>query len=243
MSQDYAMSLDSQELAPLARGRSSLYSLLELFFTRLPDASFIRQLRETHVVDRLQDLASDVEQHPDLVKGSATMRCFLKETAHLPEDGLAETLGVDRTRLYRGVSGTYGPQPPYEALWTSNKRDPGILLSQITAIYRESGLVVGGDTNERADYAGTELDYMACLAAREAEAWERKDADEAIETVRKEAAFVKSFNEWVPKFVAQAESFAQTDLYRGHMLMLRGFLADEQERLNAMMDEIQRVSG
>ena len=35
---------------------------------------------------------------------------------------------------------------------------------------------------------------------------------------------------------------AQTDFYRGHLMMLRGLIAEEQERVQMLLDEIRVVA-
>jgi TorA maturation chaperone TorD len=230
------------ELSELAAGRSSFYEFLNLFFTRLPDAGFVRQLRQTHIIEGFRDLATDAEVHPDLAEGWMGMQSFLEETRNMPAEGLAQALGVDRTRLYRGVSNSFGPPPPYEAVWAKGGGETGNVLARITALYGEAGLVTGGDLNERADYIGTELDYLSQMARREGQAWESGDREIAGAIARQELAFAKSMCAWVPRFIDQAAEFAQTDFYRGHMQMVKGFLADELGRLEALVQELQATA-
>jgi TorA maturation chaperone TorD len=109
--------------------------------------------------------------------------------------------------------------------------------------YREVGLTPGQELNERADYIGIEIDYLRHMALQEAAAWEGMDIGAALDVVRKERLFIESAKEWISSFIDRAMEFAQTDFYRGHMQMLRGFLGDETVRLSGMMDEIQAVPG
>jgi len=43
---------------------------------------------------------------------------------------------------------------------------------------------------------------------------------------------------WVPGFVAKALTIADTDFYRGHLMMLRGFLSAEEERLQVILEDL-----
>jgi hypothetical protein len=46
---------------------------------------------------------------------------------------------------------------------------------------------------------------------------------------------------WVPKFIEQAAGFAQTDFFRGHLRMVHGFLADELDQLEELLQELSAV--
>jgi len=243
MSKDFAISIEAQELARFARERSSFYAFLNMHFMMLPDENFIQQMRHPDLVEAFAALAMDPGIDPELTKGWARFRSFLEETGNTPIGALAQTLGVDRTRLYRGVSASYGPPPPYEAVWLNEGREVEKELGRLTATYREAGLEPGKEFNERADYIGIEMDYLRQMTLQEAEAWESGDIPAVMEIIRKEKLFAKSMREWVSRFTAEAMKFAQTDLYRGHLQMVNGFLADEVERLEAPIEEIQCITG
>lgn len=243
MAENNTMSVDTHELAQFARERSSFYAFLEMHFTTLPDEDFIRQMRSSDLVDAFSALTTDPEIHPELAEGWKKMLSFLEGTQNTPADELSQTLGVDRTRLYRGVSASFGPPPPYEALWIGEGRGAENVLGALMTTYREVGLTPGQKLNERADYIGIEIDYLRHMALQEAAAWEGMDIGAALDVVRKERLFIESAKEWISSFIDRAMEFAQTDFYRGHMQMLRGFLGDETVRLSGMMDEIQAVPG
>lgn len=241
MAEDNTRLINTQELAWFARERSSFYAFLEMHFMTLPDEDFIHQMRNRDLVNAFSALTTDPEINPELAEGSRKMARFLEGMRDVPASSLAQTLGIDRTRLYRGVSGSFGPPPPYEAAWVGHDRGAETVLGKLMTTYRGAGLALGEDSKERADYIGIEIDYLRHMALQEAEAWERDDIQTVADVVRKERMFVEVANEWMPRFIDKAIEFAQTDFYRGHMQMLRGFLADEMERLLGMMNEIQNM--
>lgn len=242
MFKDFAMSIEAQELARFARERSSFYAFLNLHFMVLPDENFIQQMRHSNLVEAFAALATDSGIHPELSEGWRRFRSFLEETGNTPVGALTQTLGVDRTRLYRGTSASYGPPPPYAAVWLNEGREVEKELGRLAAIYREAGLEPGKEFKERDDYIGVEMDYLRQMTHQEAEAWENGDIPAVMEIVCKEKLFAKSMSEWVSRFTVEAMKFAQTDLYRGHIQMVKGFLADEVERLEALIEEIQRIT-
>lgn len=243
MSEDYTKKIEPQVLAPFARGRSSYYAFINTHFMMLPDESFVQQMRQSGWVDAFMAFASDPEVHPELREGWTRMLGFLDETRNLPAVELARILGVDRTRLFRGVSGTFGPPPPYEAVWVNGGQETEKVLGRLMAIYREAGLALGEEFKERADYIGTEIDYLRQMTLQEAEAWESGDIRTAMETVHREKLFAESLSGWFLLYISRAWEFAQTDLYRGHLQMVKGFLADEVERLGVLMGDFQYIPG
>jgi putative dimethyl sulfoxide reductase chaperone len=230
--------LSRQELAEIARIRASFCAFVNVHFTTLPDLAFVQRIRGNEFMSALKALANDEIIHTDLAKGASLMQRYVRSTLDMDETKLSEQLGVDRTKLYRGVSPGYGPQPLYEAVWGTRLSDATAVLRELAGIYRESGMAISPDASERLDYVGVELDYQQQLALREAEAWEAGEEEKAKGLLGKEAEFLgEHLGQWVPAFIEKAVEMAETDFYRGHMLMLRGFLADEQERLRTLLDE------
>ena len=234
---DESEALQPLEFAVVARGREFLYGLLKSYFMTLPDAAMVRESRSAGFDTVLNTIIGDEDMNRDIVAGAVLMRTFLANTMETEPSKVAEMLGVDRTRLYRGVSPGYGPKPPYEIEWRGGlSRGTGV-LQEIARVYARSGLALSEETRERLDYVGVELDYMQQLAGREATAWEAGQVDAARDALRMQDEFVREhLGAWAPEFVEEARKQAATDLYSGHLLMLRGFLAEEAERLPYLVE-------
>jgi TorA maturation chaperone TorD len=181
----------------------------------------------------LEKLISDENIHPEISKGAKLMSDFIANSASSDEKQLSETLGVDRTRLYRGVSPTYGPPPPYEAVWSTDPAKQNEFLQRIASMYQQDGLALDPDIHERVDYVGIELAYLEQLARDEAKSLKAKNYKMAGTLLERQKTFlVEHLGNWVPKFVEKALEYVQTDFYRGHLLMLRGFILDQGEILS-----------
>jgi TorA maturation chaperone TorD len=222
--------LDAPALAHSARARAAFYAFLSVQFTALPDEAFVEHLRSPAVRDMLGALAGDPATEDNLAAGADQMLAYLRATESLPAPELAEKLGVDRTRLYRGITPRYGPPPPYELVWSKTYRDIS-LLQQLARLYREAGLELAPAVIERPDYLGVELDYLRALVSREADGWEAGTSNGAGSALAARAA-QRSFLEehlgaWAPLYVNEVLPHARTDFYQGHLLMLQGFLAGE----------------
>ena len=134
----------------------------------LPDEVFIQQLRSDEFIQALENVEPEENLPSDLIAGAGLMKNYLLEHSELPGKEMSERLGIDRTRLYRGVSPTYGPPPPFEAVWRPDQANTTALLQQIAELYHRSGLAQSPEAHERLDYIGIELAFIEYLASEEA---------------------------------------------------------------------------
>ncbi len=229
--------LEPQELVTIAKARAAFYSFLNIHFTTLPDAAFVQKIRDPEFTGMLDSLAKDSSVAKQIAEGAAMMRGYIEKTQGDEVSQLTERLGVDRTRLYRGVAPGYGPPPPYESVWNSSGQGTAVLQA-IAAIYREAGLARSPDATERIDYIGVELDYMREMASRQAAAWSSGARDAAQRTLKAECAFAVEHLGWVLPFVDKALEQAETEFYKGHLQLLRQYVAEDQERLQALVEEV-----
>lgn len=230
MNQNNEVSPNTEDLAEGARTRASFYSLLNVHFVTLPDIGFVEWIRSQEFISALENLATDQAFPTDLTEGASLMLTYLRSKADAEAACLSEELGVERTRLYRGISPQYSPTPPCEGAWIIGQTDITKILQKLSEIYRRSGMVLSTDARERLDYIGVELDYMRLLALREAECWQSGDEDTARELLREQESFLREhLGQWAPFFIEKALSKAENDFYRGHLIMLRGFLSNEKE--------------
>ena len=230
--------LDSQELASIAQARAAVTSFLKIHFITLPDVKFVKQMRQSEILAMLKALAEDESVDDDIAAGAFLMHNFLEGTRGDGTARLAEKLGVDRTRIYRGVSPTYGPPPPYEMVWSKTWRDIS-LLQVLAGVYRQMGLEPSSQFRDRLDYIGMELEYLHALATREAQAWEAGETETARSLLEAQHQFFcEHLEQWPPYFVRKALEYVKTDFYKGHLLMLRGFIKDEKQEFASLAEQI-----
>ncbi len=225
-----------ERLLDLTRARASFYGFVNLHFMELPDERFAASLREAEFISALESLAQSHDVHREIARGVSLMGSYLTATGNCPPRELSQQLGVDRTRLYRGVSPTYGPVPPYEALWIGKNRGSDV-LPEMAGIYQSSGFALQEGIQERLDYIGVQLSYMEQLATREIETREAGRKEEVRAVLTCEKAFLEDhLGKWIPSFVKSALERAQTDFYRGHLYMLQGFIEQEREVMDKLRD-------
>ncbi len=231
------MPLEPQELAIIAKSRAAFYSLLNVHFTVLPDAEFVGRIRDSDFTSVLDSLVNDESLAKGIAQGAALMRDYVNKTRGDQAAKLSEKLGVDRTRLYRGVAPGYGPPPPYESVWSGSGQGTAVLQA-IAAVYREAGLARSPDATERIDYIGVELDFMREMALREAAAWESGARDAADQSLKAQYSFMNEHLQWIPAFVDKALEQVETDFYKGHLLLLCHYVIEDQERLQELLEEV-----
>jgi TorA maturation chaperone TorD len=237
MTMENKVALNTQEAGQIARARAAFYSFLSVHFTALPDEAFVDRMRDGDLARMLKALTGDPTLEADIADGASLMTSFLEARGEDDPSQLAETLGVDRTRLFRGVSPAYGPPPPFEMVWSKTHQDI-TLLQVLAGFYGEMGLAPSKEIVERHDYAGVELDLMCELALREAQAWESGDPQSATDLLETQTGFMSQhLGEWLPAFIEEALKWVKTDFYKGHLLMLRGFIASEQRELAFLAGE------
>lgn len=134
-----------------------------------------------------------------------------------------ETLATDRTYLFRALAPGVGALPPYESYWAATSDAESVILA-LKKNYRHEGLQMSNATHERPDYLGIELAYMAALL----EKTENTQSKEA------QKDFIQNhISTWIPKYVASAKTHAVTDFYKGFLIALESFVAQEKELVAA----------
>ncbi len=229
-----AQTPDWLELAEIAQTRSLVYSLVILPFTALPDPGFAETVRNEDFLGILERLEQTTDLPADMRSGARLMLECLRSWPASDMVGLSEALGVERTRLYRGLAPDYGPPPPFEAAWTGRGKPVNAILRELARFYRRSGLSVAANQTERPDSISVELAFQRQLVLREEEAWRRGTPKAAEESLQLQLAFLTDhLAEWTPRFIEEALPQAKTGFYQGHLTMLRGFLADEEAYLRS----------
>lgn len=214
----------------VAKARGSFYAFLGLHFLELPDESFVAALQSGQFRDVLQELARAEEVQPEIAEGALLMQGYLDSAQSLDAGEVANRLGVDRTRLYRGVSPHQGPIPPYESLWITGGKER-FVLQEISGIYARNGFALKADTHERLDYIGIQMNFMERLVGNEVSALLAGDALMVQTSLERETEFFCShLGLWAPRFVLSALEHAETDFYTGHLHMLKGFFEQERGR-------------
>jgi TorA maturation chaperone TorD len=219
-------SADHLQRATEAHLRAGMYGFLARMFNHRPDMEFVRRLRVLGV-DAFT-FSTENELSPDVAQGLQEMGSFIEATSADPVERVEENLGVDWTRLFRGVRPGYGPPPPYEGVYSEGEADQTDVLQSIMRIYHEHSVDLDEKAGNRPDYIGIELDFLRHLSECEAEAWEQEKDENALEYQDAEKHFlINHLGRWVWKFCDLAIEEAKTDFYRGFIRLTKGVMNEE----------------
>lgn len=142
----------------------------------------------------------------------------LRETPPEEQKTALNALATDRTYLFRALAPGVGALPPYESYWAATTDAESIIL-QLKKDYRQGGLEMSDLVHDRPDYLGVELTYLATLTAGE--------EDSAIQELQTD--FIgHHIGSWLPKYLESAKAQVSTEFYKGYLLALGLFIAQEK---------------
>ena len=227
----------SEDLQQIAEMREAFYAQIVVPFMVLPDQAYVQDLQSQNYLQALTDLAASEDFAADIQTGFGLMLAFLSAHKDKSTAELAEILGVDRTRLYRGVTPGFGVEPPLESVWSGEVDKTTVILQQLGQLYSQYGLGRDDSTHERLDYIGILLSFQHYLVRQEAEAWASNDDAQARSLLMAQAEFLHTHClQWMFAFIEAALMKANTDFYRGHLTLLKGFLESEEETINELLE-------
>ncbi|AFM00248.1 putative component of anaerobic dehydrogenase [Desulfitobacterium dehalogenans ATCC 51507] len=192
---------------------SNAFAFLASILNNQPDQEMIKRLRTVF----------NEEESPFQRQGGSyqLIAGYLNDSDQKSIAELVQELSVEWTRLFRGISPVYCPQPPYAGVYNSVDGVGVDAIMAITQLYSSHGLGIRQDNHNRMDYLGTLLDFISILAKRAAQETELGNftVEEAIKTDILDF-LQKYILPWVDKFIDNAQEYAQTDLFRGYLILL-----------------------
>lgn len=161
------------------------------------------------------------------------------------DTGTRQELAVDYARVFLGA-GQYDKitAPPYESVYTSEDH----LLMQdardgALKHYRAEGLDLPEENTTPEDHVGFEMQFMATLIERTADALEAGDGARFDELVRRQRSFFEEhLANWLPAFAGDIDRFCKTEFYHGIADLVRGLLEEERAVLDDLADVVNAAA-
>lgn len=125
-----------------------------------------------------------------------------------------EALKVDFSKLFIGPYTLFAA--PYGSVYLEDGRHVmGKSTLDVRKRYIEAGLDMARDFKAPPDHITAELEFMYYLMFKEIEALTRSEAEKAMDSIRKQQAFLKDhLMRWVPTFVGNIIEHAETRFYQ-----------------------------
>lgn len=187
-------------------------------------------LAQADILLTVADLVGPDALHPDTAAGGSRLSLFVRQDAGAvlararvaDAEAVAELMkrlevliatdydawSAEHTRLFDGPTAC----PVTETAYV--RRDKGHVIADICGFYRAFGVGISEDAGEKADHLAAELEYMAILLVKLAEAHTLGLGD-AVEVTR--AAFASfahdHLGEWLPGFCERLAHEAQTEAF------------------------------
>lgn len=214
-----------QEVLASCAARAGFYRFLAGVFLYEPTAEQIEAMAR----------ASLPTEEGEIGRGYAMIAAYLRHR----DSGTRQQIAVDYAHVFLGA-GNYDKimAPPYESVYTSEER---ILMQDARddalAFYRREGLDLPPENTTPEDHLGFEMQFMATLVERCAEALTGGDETEFVRLVGVQRAFFDAhLANWLPQFSRDIDTHCATDYYHGVALLVRGLLAEEAEVLADLED-------
>lgn len=116
-----------------------------------------------------------------------------------------------RTYATLFVSGRRGSPTPYESAYLGSEPGGAMVAAAVDAAYRSAGFVVDAE-GEAPDHIAVELDFLAALCAREAEAEDRAPTEDERLRELQRAFLLTHLLRWLPSFAAAVAAAAPGSL-------------------------------
>ncbi len=208
---------DTEISAGIARERSGLYGFLAEVFRAEPSPDLLRRLKDPGFAEVLEAAGAHLGE----------------ELAGQPEEVLLEDLAVEYTRLFLGPGRHVRP---FAATYLDGA---GASLCGPTTVWvrdfmERAGFELAPGHRNLPDHVFVEMEFMARLTLREAEAVEAGDDEAASQSRHIQKEFLKNhLGRWLPRFYGGAAEQAELSFYRELARLAGHFLDSELASLDS----------
>ena len=217
-------------MTDLIASRATMYDLLARVFHKEVDAAFLDTLNTMRYPQGLDN--------PTINEAFRRVYAFVR---HAREDTL-DVLSMDYSRIFLGSGVLNGNAAyPYESVYTSTH---GLIMQdardEVLAIYRSQCVDKDEAWKDPEDHIALELEFMAVLSRRCAEALAGEDDNAARALVQTQYRFLADhLLRWAPNFLGDVPKYASVDFYPAFSALTRAWLDDER----ALLEDIAEASG
>lgn len=215
----------SRQQVETTKQRGEVYALLARLFRKEVDGELLEALQKSDVFE------TDDEA---FAHGLGMMRSYLASS-----DASTLDLARDYAHTFCGAGSTKKSSAyPFESVYTSRE---GLLMQEARdealAWYHRFGLTKNEEWNDCEDHVALELEFVAFLAAKQAEAIEHSDTSQQDELRCAQRDFVRDhLANWMPRFAGDVDHKARTDFYRGLVRFANSYIKRD---LAALDDEVR----
>lgn len=147
------------------------------------------------------------------------------------------------TWLFVAAAGGQPCCPPYASYYLDpDRRAAGWIPLALEQEYRSTGMTVSPLFRGTPDHLAVELEYMATLCSREAEAWEQGATRDTRTILRRERRFVERFLcTWLPAFARQVHLADPTTPYVAAVDAVDAFVQHDLDLVSLLLGTLPEV--
>ncbi|MDP3512930.1 MAG: molecular chaperone TorD family protein [Sulfuritalea sp.] len=214
-------------LADVAGRRGRTYWLLARGFAEAPGSVLLGELiTALGPVNPAEPLAAETAAFADALHSA------------LSADAASDALAIEFTRLFGGISESYGGPPPFESVVRSGNWGGDIALA-VVAAYADAEIVPPLPDASPPDHLAAELRFLAIACHREGQAWQADDTQAAMDWVGRERDFLdQHVLRWVPEYCRQAAGMAETPFYRALLALTPRACELDREDIDAIFESV-----
>ena len=220
-----------EELAAVAQRRSQAYWLLARCFAEVPSASFFDELQHSLASD-----AATVAVDEPLAAESAALVTALLGVAK--DEGAVQDLAMEFTRLFSGISKSYGGPPPFESIAREGAWG-GDTVAAVVQAYADAGISPPLPEGAPPDHLGAELRFLALACYHEAQAWSGAERELALEWLDREQDFLdQHILPWVPGYCSALAALAHKPLYQALLALTPLACQNDRQDIDAILKAV-----
>jgi len=218
--------MEAEMLAGVAARRSAIYWTLADVFLTCPNEAIVARL------------SNDLVRLSGPETADALTMSLLAET--LPDAGDAAGvigLAVEYTRLFGGLSASYGLPPPYEAVHRKVESAADVAVA-VTQCYSDAGLAAV-DASVPPDHLGVELKFVSLLCHSESEAWRKNLGAESVQALGRQRAFLDDhLLRWAPDYLKLVQTQARDAFFRKFSQIALTAVTEDRELIEDVLVQL-----
>ena len=214
-------------LAGTAGRRGRTYWLLAQGFAEAPSSALFGELiTALGPVNPDETLATETTAYADALQSALSM-----------EDA-SNVLAIEFTRLFGGISESYGALPPFESVVRTGQWGGDTALA-VVAAYGDADIAPPLPDASPPDHLAAELRFLAIACHREGEAWQAEDTGTAMDWLRRERDFLdRHVLRWVPEYCRQVAEIAETPFYRALLALTPRACELDREDIDVIVESV-----
>ncbi len=135
------------------------------------------------------------------------------------------------------------PCLPYESVSVDpGGQSAGWILAVLEQEYAAAGLALSPSQKELPDHVAVELEFMAFLCGREADAWNRQIVRDAVEALQRQQVFLeRHLARWFPGWVRQVAIADSEGVYSIVAEAAWAIISHDRDLIGSLLDKFLRI--